>query len=124
MGRDPGADAGSPGWGTAKELPGSAALNAGGRAGIVSVSCNAPGDCSLGGYYTDNASHDQAFVDSQASGTWAEAKEVPGTAALNKGGEASVASVSCASPGNCAAAGSYADSSSHAQAFTDSQTTS
>jgi hypothetical protein len=42
-------------------------------------------------------------------GSWGKAIEVPGLAALNKGGDASVTSVSCASPGNCAAAGDYAD---------------
>ena len=109
-------------WGKAKELPGTAALNKGTFAEVSSVSCTSAGDCSVGGYYTDSSSHDQAFVDSQTNGTWAEAKEVPGTATLNKGGVASAASVSCASPGNCSAGGYYTDSSGHSQAFVDRQT--
>ena len=50
------------------------------------------------------------------------AEEVPGTAALNRGGNATIASVSCASAGNCNAGGSYTDSSRRVQAFADSQT--
>jgi hypothetical protein len=53
-------------WGTAKELPGSAALNTGGSASIVSVSCSSPGDCSAGGYYTDSSHRTQTLVDSQS----------------------------------------------------------
>jgi hypothetical protein len=52
-------------WGTAAELPGSAALNTGGSATIASVSCSSPGDCSAGGYYTDSSHRMQALVDSQ-----------------------------------------------------------
>jgi len=37
------------------------------------------------------------------AGTWGTAQEVPGSAALNTGGNAEVTSVSCASVGNCAA---------------------
>ena len=44
-----------------------------------------------------------------AIGSWGKAIEVPGLAALNTGGDASVTSVSCASAGNCAAGGDYAD---------------
>jgi hypothetical protein len=36
-------------------------------------------------------------------------RDVPGIAALNQGGSASVDSVSCASAGNCAAAGTYGE---------------
>jgi hypothetical protein len=104
-------------WGTAEEVPGSAALNQGGDAGI-SVSCGAAGDCSAGGFYQDSSAHIQAFVASQINGTWRTAIEAPGTAALNQGGDAAVNSVSCASAGNCAAAGSY---SNRGQAFVASE---
>ena len=94
-------------WGTAVEVPGTAALNAGGMAGVQSVSCPSAGNCGAGGAYTDSSGHPQAFVVSQANGTWGTAQEVPGTAALNVGGDAAVLSVSCASAGNCSAGGSY-----------------
>ena len=59
-----------------------------------------------------------------ASGSngWGTAQEVPGTEALNQGGNAQIASVSCAAAGNCSAGGDYTDSSGHGQVFVDSQT--
>src|SRR5262245_51761522 len=56
------------------------------------------------------------------AGTWHAAIEVPGTGALNKGGDAVVNSLSCSSAGNCAAVGHYTDSSGHQQAFVASET--
>ena len=52
--------------------------------------------------------------------TWRTAI-VPGTRALNKGGEADVQSVSCGSAGNCAAGGDYMDRSGDTQAFVASE---
>jgi hypothetical protein len=94
-------------WGQAIEVPGTAALNVGGGAEASSVSCSRAGDCAAAGYYTDSSGDRQAFVVSQVSGTWGQAIEVPGTAALNTDGNAEVTSVSCSSAGNCAAAGQY-----------------
>jgi hypothetical protein len=104
-------------WGTAIEVPGTAALNQAGNADISSVSCASAGNCSAGGYYWDGSDHFQAFVVSQVNGTWGTAIEVPGTAALNQGGNASISSVSCASAGNCSAGGQYRDGFSRHQAF-------
>ena len=42
---------------------------------------------------------------------------MPGTAALNNGGNAITAAISCRAPGECAAGGSYSDGSGHSQAF-------
>jgi len=97
-------------WRTAEKVPGAAALNAGGNAAINSVSCASAGNCSAGGYYNDGSAL-QAFVVNETNGTWAKAKEVPGTAALNVRGTAETGSVSCASAGNCSAAGYYSGSS-------------
>jgi hypothetical protein len=108
-------------WLTARKVPGTAALNSGGNALISSVSCAAAGDCAAGGTYTDGAGHDQAFVASEVNGTWHTAIEVPGTAALNSGGEAVVSSVSCATAGNCAAGGGYTESSRAGQGFVASE---
>src|SRR5215467_2493048 len=104
-------------WGTAQEVPGTANLNRGGDATVNSVSCASAGTCAAGGYYTDGSGNQQAFVASQVYGTWHTAVEVPATAALNRGGDAEVLSVSCASAGNCSAGGYYVDASSHWQAF-------
>ena len=99
-------------WGTAEEVPGTAALNTGGLAGITSVSCRSAGNCSAGGFYTESSDAQQAFVVSEMGGTWGTAQTV--AAALNTGGEARITSVSCASAGNCSAGGSYTGSSQRA----------
>ena len=54
---------------------------------------------------------------SQVNGIWRTAQKVPGTATLNKGGNANIFSVSCGSAGNCSAGGGYTDNSGHRQAF-------
>jgi hypothetical protein len=104
-------------WGNAIELPGSAALNVGGNAQVLSVSCPSASNCAAGGFYTDGKLHDQAFVASERNGHWSNAIEVPGTAALNPHAKAWVYSVSCPSAGNCAAGGYFTDSSYDIQAF-------
>src|SRR5216683_896409 len=109
-------------WRAAIEVPGTGGLNKGGNAAVISVSCASAGNCAAAGGYTDGSGHRQAFVASEGNGTWHAAIEVPGTAALNKGGGAGVLSVSCASAGNCAAAGRYKDGSRHRQAFVASET--
>jgi hypothetical protein len=108
-------------WHAAVEVPGTSALNKGGRANIYAVSCASAGNCSAGGYYTDRSGHAQAFVVSQVRGTWRSAREAPGTAALNRRGNASISSVSCVSAGNCSAGGYYKDRSYHTQAFVISE---
>ena len=109
-------------WGSAKEVPGTASNNGGNVGTALPVSCGSAGNCSAGGSYTDSSSHQQAFVASQVNGTWGNAKEVPGTAALNTGGDATIFGLSCASAGHCSAGGLYKDSSGHFQAFVVSQT--
>ena len=109
-------------WHTAIEVPGTAALNQGASAFLTSVSCGSAGNCSAGGSYFDSSHDRQAFVVSQAGGTWHTAIEVPGSAALNQGGNAGIPSVSCGSAGNCSAGGHYTDSSGHSQALVASET--
>ena len=113
-------------WGTAQEAPGTAALNACGRAGISSASCRSAGNCSACGYYTDSTGHTQALVIDESSGTWGSAEQVPGTAALNLGSSgtagATILSVSCATAGNCSAGGYYTDGSGLQQAFVVGET--
>jgi hypothetical protein len=109
-------------WGKAIEVPGTAALDAGGIAAANSVSCPSAGNCGAGGYYADRSRRGQAFVVSERGGRWGKAIEVPGTAALNVIGNAEVNSLSCASAGNCGAGGSYRqDGEGHLQAFVVSE---
>jgi hypothetical protein len=104
-------------WRTAVEVPGTAVLNLGGRAEVDSVSCARAGSCTAGGYYEDGPNHSEAFVANEKNGVWRKAVEVPGMAALNLGGQASLNSISCVGAGSCAAGGSYHDGSNHSQAF-------
>jgi hypothetical protein len=109
-------------WGKAIQVPGLAALNKGGQAEVLSVSCSSPGRCAAGGYYGNHGNpfdptSGRGFVVSEQNGRWGKAVQVPGLAALNKGGNAEVNSVSCATQGGCAAVGSYTDAGGHQQGF-------
>ncbi|HTU72241.1 MAG TPA: hypothetical protein VMG38_01865 [Trebonia sp.] len=113
-------------WGKAEEVPGTPTLNPGAGGDdeqLQSVSCASAGNCSAGGGYTDKSGNRQSFVVSETNGTWGTAQEVPGTAALNKGGQtAYLNAVSCASAGNCSAGGDYSDKSGHLQSYVVSET--
>jgi hypothetical protein len=69
-------------WGTATPVPGltGRSLNAGGRAGVSSVSCASARNCTRGGSYRDGQGHGQVFVASERNGRWGTAIEIPGTA--------------------------------------------
>jgi hypothetical protein len=108
-------------WGTAQQVPGLAALNAGGQARVNAISCGAAGNCTAGGTYTDGSGHDQAFVVTETRGSWGTAQQVPGTAALNAGGHAELDALSCASAGNCSAGGAYLDGFGQLQTFVVTQ---
>jgi hypothetical protein len=101
-------------WQDPEPVPGLAALDVD-HDSSLSVSCTAPGECGGGGLYDDSHGHLQAFVVDEHKGIWGKAEEVPGTAALNAGGDAAVSVISCASPGNCAVGGTYTDSAGDTQ---------
>ena len=98
-------------WGRAEQVPGLAALRTGSEAKVFSLSCAAPGDCSAGGFYETASPQVQGFVVSETNGHWGRAEKVPGLAALNTRGDATISSVSCTAPGECSAGGSYRDGS-------------
>lgn len=107
-------------WRPAHELKGALIAGAVG-AQITSASCATPGNCAVGGSYTDDPGGNQAFVADEAGHVWQPAIEVPGTARLNLGG-AQTTSVSCPAAGQCAAVGYYASrTSGYSQAFVVSQ---
>lgn len=112
-------------WGLAVKISVPAALLALSPS-IGTISCASPRNCAAGGSYETipgegNTVYYQAFVVSEVGGRWGQALEVPGTAALNSGGQDAINSLSCRSPGSCAAAGDYADRSGHAQVFVVSE---
>ncbi len=103
-------------WGRAIEVPGLAALNAGRDAEVNSVSCASAGNCAAGGDYRvqqHGSTTTQGCMVSQKNGVWGQAIEVPGLAVLNKGGNASISSVSCPPRGRCTAGGFYTERSLH-----------
>jgi hypothetical protein len=110
-------------WEQAVPVPGLAGrgLNAGGQAGVSSVSCVSAGNCTIGGSYRDSHNHGQAYVASERNGRWGTAIEIPGTARLNAGGAAGADSVSCPAAGNCTISGGYADRHGHGQVFVASE---
>jgi hypothetical protein len=57
------------GWGTARELPGSAALNAGASADVAVVSCPSAGNCAVGGSYTDASGFRHALTADKSTKT-------------------------------------------------------
>jgi hypothetical protein len=109
-------------WGRAIAVPGLGRLNAGLLAWVLSVSCGSAGGCAAGGFYTNGAGQQQAFVVSQDNGIWGKAIEVPGSAALNARGHAQVVSLSCTAASECAAVGIYRDRSGHTQPFVVTKT--
>jgi hypothetical protein len=100
-------------WGHAIEVPGLSALNIGGDARVVWVSCASAGNCAAVGGYADGHGHGQGFVIIERQGAWHRAIKVPGLGALNTGGDAGFRAVSCVSPWTCAAGGYYAKRSGH-----------
>jgi len=52
-------------WGSATEVPGTAALNAAGGAISLTTSCSTYGNCTEGGYYADGSGNYQAFAVSE-----------------------------------------------------------
>jgi len=104
-------------WAKAEPVPGMAALHQTGSADAADVSCPAAGECTAGGEYTDAARHQQAFIVTQAHGIWQAAREAPGTADLNAGGNGMINQVACAAVRTCAAGGAFTDSAGHSQAL-------
>jgi hypothetical protein len=104
-------------WGTARKVPGMATLNKGGAAEFTAISCASPGNCSAGGSYASTRFKDQSFIVSQKNGKWGRAREVPGTSALNKGGNGGILALSCASAGNCSAVGAYGTAADAVEVF-------
>jgi hypothetical protein len=91
-------------WQKAVQLPGIAQLTTGTRgASISTLSCGAPGNCSLGGSYSIKSGDMRAFLASETGGVWGNAFNVAGTNV--RGGDGVVDKISCRSAGNCSAGG-------------------
>ena len=104
-------------WGTAQPVPEMSMLNPT-RSEADSISCPSAGNCGLAGAYADGQGNQQVFIVDEVNGTWGTPQQVPGTGALNTGGNAVVNQISCGSPGNCAVVGFYTDKNGHTHGFT------
>lgn len=91
---------------SSQQIPGTAALNTGGSAQVLSVSCAPDGSCAVGGQYASKTGT-EAFVATKTDGTWGTAEEVPGTAVLNTWGMGALGTLSCTHSGYCSGVGSY-----------------
>jgi hypothetical protein len=95
---------------------------------VYAVSCSSPGNCTAGGTYQVSQFYYEAFVVDEVNGTWGQARQVPGIAALNTSNytaeamPASVDQLSCSSGGNCAAIGTYTDANLRSQVFVADET--
>jgi len=88
-------------WGSAIEVPGTAAPADDGETN--SISCATAGNCTAAGFYY--GSHGPVFVAEETNGSWGDAIAVPGVASLDGGGGAAVNSVSCGAAGVCVVGG-------------------
>jgi hypothetical protein len=93
-------------WGTPQQIRGIPfVLRKRATVALSQVSCTAPGDCAIGGTALGPAQSEQAFVVQERNGAWGTAEQVPGIQALDKGGNADLGQLSCASPEHCTAVG-------------------
>ena len=106
-------------WGNAIEVPGTATLNAGSSAVVVSVSCATSGACGAAGIYTDANKQTQSFVADESAGLWGNAQTIGGVNTSTGG--AVVNSLSCTGPGDCSVGGFYGDATNDLQAFVDDE---
>jgi hypothetical protein len=108
---------------TKVELPAGAATGVGAQnAAVQAVTCTGPGDCVVGGYYTDThgARDTQAMVVTEKNGSWGAASELtlPTGGATAAGGQSAVVlSLTCTSLGDCTGVGQYKDAGEGLQAM-------
>jgi hypothetical protein len=94
-------------WSSATEVAG--ALNVGGTAGIIAISCPSAGSCTAEGSYTDNSAVIHTFVLNQVNGTWGFPTEVPDFTTLTFEDANEMSTLSCTSATACVGVGSYVD---------------
>jgi hypothetical protein len=104
-------------WSSVQTVPGAAALTRIPDAGLVALSCGAPGDCSGAGIYADAVGQLQAFIVNEVGGVWGSATQLLATQTLGSGLTNSLNGIVCPSAGNCSAIGAYADSQGISQPF-------
>jgi hypothetical protein len=112
-------------WGRAVTVTGIGALDTGHSSQLAAISCGAAGgggNCTAAGTYerAKDASQ-QAFTVTEQNGRWGSARTVPGLDGWNTGRDATVAAISCVSPGNCSVGGSFEQIGDVSQVWVASQ---
>jgi hypothetical protein len=94
-------------WSSATEE--AKALNVGGTAGIIAISCPSAGSCTAEGSYSDNSAAIHTFVVNQVNGTWGFPTEIPDFTTLSFEDASEMTTLSCTSATTCVGLGSYVD---------------
>jgi len=92
-------------WSSATEV--ASALNTGGAAAILAISCPSAGSCTAEGSYTDNIGAIHTFVLNQVDGAWGFPTEVPDFITLHVEDADEMTTLSCSSATTCVGVGSY-----------------
>ncbi len=109
-------------WRKAQQVPGTATLNAGGDAGVTSLSCPVTGACVAAGVYKPKRGPDQIFVVNESAGQWKRAIQLPGSGKLVTHNGSTVGEVSCASATACEAGGTLQTGASSTRGFLAGET--
>lgn len=94
-------------WSNAMEI--GSALNVGGSAQVIGISCPTAGSCTAVGFYIDAGGAEHSFVINQVNGTWGYPTEIPDYTTLNENDASSIDTLSCSSATACVGLGSYYD---------------
>jgi hypothetical protein len=112
-------------WGSATTVPGIGPLDTGHGSTLTAVSCGAAGgagNCTAAGtYYRAKDASQQGFTVTEVNGKWGSARTIPGLETWNTGRDATVAAISCVSPGNCSVGGSFEQVGDVSEAWVASQ---
>jgi hypothetical protein len=87
-------------WHNYITVPGTASHPGSSGAQVASLSCPAPGECTVAGSYISSGRF-LGFLASEVNGTWHYARAVPGLANLYGSGSGQVTALSCTRPGDC-----------------------
>jgi hypothetical protein len=109
-------------WRKAQEVPGTATLNAGGDAGVTSLSCPVAGACAAAGDYKPKEGPNQIFVVYEHAGQWKRAIQLPGSGKLVTHNGSTVGEVSCASATTCEVGGTLQTGASSTRGFLAGET--
>lgn len=105
-------------WGKVRTIPATRSTSIGYV--TTALSCPAPGTCTIGGFTNGNGGG-YPFTAAQHNGIWTRPHRIPGMAALQAAGSATLSTLSCPAAGQCAAGGTLNPSiiSDHAYLVTE-----